>query len=153
MTSERGAQTPETTGSGQDLATLSSRFVALVIDWVACQILVYLLGWFGLGTPDPFGLNLSISALFLVYYSIALTVGTQTLGMAIMRIACVSATTGGRLALWRSILRALLLSIVLPAVTALGHPYRRGLHDLAADSVMLKVAGSDKKAAWEFRSR
>lgn len=151
MTSERGANTPETTGSGQDLATLSSRFVALVIDWVSCQLLVYLLTWLGVWTVDPFGLNLSISVLFLVYYSVALAVSTQTLGMAIMRIACVSATTGGHLVLWRSIVRALLLSIVLPALTALAQTHRRGLHDLAGGSVMLKVGAPSK--TWEAGSR
>ena len=39
MTSERGVKTPETTGSGQDLATLGARFVALFIDWIACTVL------------------------------------------------------------------------------------------------------------------
>nr|BFF24263.1 hypothetical protein GCM10025732_22280 [Glycomyces mayteni] len=79
------------------------------------------------------------SGLFLLYTAVALAVGTQTLGMALMRIACIDAETGGRLPLWRSILRAVLLSLVLPALTAIFHPYNRGLHDLAAGSVVLKV--------------
>ena len=140
MTSDRGANTPETTGSGQDLATLSSRFVAVLIDWIACLVLQYLLIWTGLGTANLFGVNLLVSILFLLYYAVALSFGTQTLGMVAMRITCVSATTGGRLGPWRAIVRAVLLSLLLPALTALAHPYHRGLHDLAAGSVMLKAA-------------
>ena len=56
-----------------------------------------------------------------------------------MRVACVSAATGGRLGPWRAIVRAVLLSLLLPALTALAHPSARGLHDLATSSVMLKA--------------
>jgi uncharacterized RDD family membrane protein YckC len=140
MTSERGAKTPETTGSGQDLATLGARFVALFIDWIACSVLAIVLNWLELVTADPFGQALVRAVLFAVYCTAMLAFGTQTLGMMIMRIACVSAATGGRLGVWRSFVRAILLSLVLPALTALAHPYHRGLHDLAAGSVMLKVA-------------
>ncbi|MEU6249926.1 RDD family protein [Glycomyces sp. NPDC047010] len=139
MTSERGAKTPETTGSGQDLASISLRFLALVIDWVACLILPYLLQWAGLLTPDPFAFNLVIAGLFAVYYTCCMAVGTQSLGMALMKIACVSASDGGRLGLLRALVRAVLLSLVIPALTAVFHPYNRGLHDLAAGSVVLKV--------------
>ncbi|MFB9659446.1 RDD family protein [Glycomyces mayteni] len=139
MTSERGAKTPETTGSGQDLASISLRFLALVIDWVACLLLSYLLQWIGIEAPQVAGADVLPSGLFLLYTAVALAVGTQTLGMALMRIACIDAETGGRLPLWRSILRAVLLSLVLPALTAIFHPYNRGLHDLAAGSVVLKV--------------
>jgi hypothetical protein len=145
MTSERGATTPETAGSGQDLATLSGRFVAVLIDWIACLVLQYLLNGIGLSTADPFGVNLLVSILFLVYYAVSLSFGTQTLGMALMRIACVSAVHGGRIGPLRAVIRAVLLSLVLPAVTALAHPYHRGLHDLAAGSVMLKVTPSPRR--------
>jgi uncharacterized RDD family membrane protein YckC len=138
MTSERGANTPETTG-GQDLATLGARFVALFIDWIACSVLAIGLSWLDLVTPDPFGQALFRAVLFAVYCTAMLAFGTQTLGMMIMRIACVSASAGGRLGVWRSLVRAVLLSLLLPALTALAHPYHRGLHDLAAGSVMLKV--------------
>jgi uncharacterized RDD family membrane protein YckC len=139
MTSERGANTPETTGSGQDLATLGARFVALFIDWIACTVLAIGLSWFDLVTADPFGQALVRAVLFGAYCTAFLAFGTQTLGMWLMRIACVSADHGGRIGLWRSLVRAVLLSIVLPALTALAHPYHRGLHDLAAGSVVLKV--------------
>jgi uncharacterized RDD family membrane protein YckC len=137
MTSERGANTPETTGSGQDLATLGARFVALLIDWILCLVFSYLT--VARITPDPFGVNIAVSLIFLLYYTLCMTFGSQSLGMMAMRIACVSASTGGRLGLVRSFVRALLLSLLLPALTALAHPYHRGLHDLAAGSVMLKV--------------
>ncbi len=137
MTSDRGANTPETTGSGQDLATLSSRFVAVLIDWIACLVFTYLT--VGQITPDPFGVNIAVSLVFLVYYTLCMTFGQRSLGMVAMRITCVSASTGGRLGLWRALVRSLLLSLLLPALTALAHPYHRGLHDLAAGSVMLKV--------------
>lgn len=142
MTSERGANTPQSTGSGQDLATLGSRFVGLFIDWVLCLV-VATVGIGGL-TPDPFGANIGVSLLFLLYYTLCFTFGQQSLGMMAMRIACVSADTGGRLGLWRAFVRSLLLSLLLPALTALAHPYHRGLHDLAAGSVVLKVEPAAK---------
>jgi len=148
MTSERGANTPETTGSGQDLATLGARFVALFIDWVACLVFTYLT--VGQITPDPFGVNVSVSLIFLLYYTLCMTFGQQSLGMMAMRIACVSASRGGRLGLWRAFVRSLLLSLLLPALTALAQPYNRGLHDLAADSVVLKTGGPAK--AWKPRN-
>ena len=139
MTSERGANTPETTGSGQDLATLSGRFVAVLIDWIACLVLLTGLNFLDLLSPDPFFQALFPGLLFAAYYTAALAAGTQTLGMALMRIACVSSAHGGRIGLPRSLVRAVLLSLLVPAVTALAHPYHRGLHDLAAGSVMLKT--------------
>lgn len=139
MTSERGANTSETTGSGQDLAALGSRFVAVLIDWTACLVLAYLLEFTTGFELLVAGANLVTSVLFAVYYTLALAVGTQTLGMALMRIACVSSGHGGRIGFLRALVRAVLLSLLLPALTALAHPYHRGLHDLAAGSVMLKV--------------
>ncbi|RRS02009.1 RDD family protein [Glycomyces terrestris] len=139
MTSERGAKTPETTGTGQDLATVSARFVALVIDWTATVLLAYGLNWAGLLSDDPFVFNLEIALLFLVYYTCCMGLRTQSLGMALMKIACVSTADGGRLGFARAFVRALLLSLLLPALTAFVHPYSRGLHDLAAGSVVLKA--------------
>ncbi|GAA1669345.1 hypothetical protein GCM10009830_13870 [Glycomyces endophyticus] len=144
MTSERGAKAPLSTGSGQDLASISARFVALVIDWVACLLLSYLLQWIGVEAPRVAGADVLPSGLFLLYTAVALTVGSQTLGMAVMKVACVDAGTGGRLPLWRSVVRAILLSLVLPALTAIVHPYSRGLHDLAAGSVVLKAAAAER---------
>lgn len=111
----------------------------MLIDWIACLVLAYLIDWATGVRLELAEVNQAPAGLFLLYYAFSLAVGTQTLGMALMRIACVSASDGGRLPLWRSILRALLLSLVLPALTALFHPYHRGLHDLAADSVMLRT--------------
>jgi hypothetical protein len=140
MTSERGANTPETTGSGQDLATLGARFVALFIDWIACTVAAVGLSWLGLATADPIGQAVLRAVFFAVYCTAMLAFGTQTLGMMAMRIACVSADRGGTIGIVRSLIRAILLSLLLPALTALAHPYHRGLHDLAAGSVMLKAA-------------
>lgn len=139
MTSERGAKSPDTTGSGQDLASLLGRFVAVFIDWFAVTIVAIGLTWVGLATSDPFGQAVLRSLLFAAYYAVALAFGTQTLGMWLMRIACVSADHGGPIGFPGAVLRSVLLSLVLPALTALAHPYHRGLHDLAAGSVMLKV--------------
>jgi uncharacterized RDD family membrane protein YckC len=147
MTSERGANAPESTGAGQDLATLSGRFVAVLIDWIACLVLVTGLNYLDLIGPDPFLQSIVPGLLFAAYYTVALAAGTQSLGMALMRIACVSAAHGGRIGPIRALVRAVLLSLLLPAVTALAHPYHRGLHDLAAGSVMLKTAAPVKQAS------
>lgn len=139
MTSERGAKTPETTGSGQDLATVSARFVALVIDWSATVLVAYLLAWANVFSADPFTFNLEIALLFALYYTVVFSVGAQSLGMLAMKIACVSARDGGRLGFLRALVRAVLLSLLVPALTVFFHPYSRGLHDLAAGSVVLKA--------------
>ncbi|MBO3731245.1 RDD family protein [Glycomyces niveus] len=144
MTSERGANTPQTTGSGQDLATLGARFVALFIDWTACTVFAIILNWLDLATADPFGQALLRAVIFAVYCTALLAFGTQTLGMWLMRIACVSADHGGPIGPLRSLIRAVLLSLLLPALTALAHPYHRGLHDLAAGSVVLKAEPAAK---------
>jgi uncharacterized RDD family membrane protein YckC len=138
MTSERGAN-PSTTTGGQDLAPLSGRFVALIIDWSASLLLAYLLDWTVGFELRVLGVDQTPALLFFVYYLFALTGGTQTLGMAAMRIACVRADTGDRLGFVRSLFRAFLLSLVVPAMTALLNRYHRGLHDYAGGSVMLRV--------------
>jgi uncharacterized RDD family membrane protein YckC len=140
MTSERGANAPESTESGQDLASLLGRFVAVFIDWFACSVFAVALDWFDLATGDPWGQAVLRAAVFAAYYTVALSIGTQTLGMLLMRIACVSAEHGGPIGFPRALVRAVLLSLLLPALTALAHPYHRGLHDLAAGSVVLQVA-------------
>ncbi|THV39481.1 RDD family protein [Glycomyces buryatensis] len=139
MTSETGAAPSGTSPEGQDLASLSGRFVALVVDWVSCLVVTWILGWIGIMTPDPFGINLFIYVLFIFYYTYCMTAGTQSLGMRLMRVACVSAATGGRLGVLRALVRVLLLTLVIPALTSYTDEYRRGLHDKAAGSVMLKV--------------
>ncbi|MCC3762123.1 RDD family protein [Glycomyces sp. TRM65418] len=145
MTSERGANTPGTTGAGQDLASLLGRFVAVFIDWAACTVLAIGLNWLDLVTADPFGQAVLRALLFAAYYAVALAFGTQTLGMRLMRIACVSADHGGPIGFPRALVRAVLLSLLIPALTALVHPYHRGLHDLAAGSVMLQVPAPAEK--------
>ncbi|GAB3650044.1 RDD family protein [Glycomyces tarimensis] len=145
MTSERGGSQAGEATSGQDLAGLGERFTALFIDWVACLVLTYALTWIGVTVPDLGGINVFTGLLFIVYYTVALAAGSQSLGMGIMRIACVSTDTGGSLGLGRSLVRAVLLSIVLPALTALADPFHRGLHDRAAGSVMLKASSAQPR--------
>ena len=143
MTRERGREATATGGGGQDLAPLAQRFAALVIDWIACLVLDYTLARltpFGALTDDPVVDNLAVAGLFILYRTLSLGFGTQTLGMAIMRIACVSARHGGRIGLGRALARSALESIVLPALTALADPYNRGLHDRAGGAVMLKAS-------------
>jgi uncharacterized RDD family membrane protein YckC len=123
---------------GTDLASLGERFAALVIDWVLCLVATYIAGWFGF-TVDPAGVNLLTALLFIAYYVAMLGLGTQTLGMRALRIACISADHGGPVGLGRAFVRALLLSLLVPALTALADPYKRGLHDHASGSVVVKT--------------
>jgi hypothetical protein len=139
MTRERGSGATETDGTGQDLASLGQRFTALFIDWVACLVFTYVLNWMDMISPDPVVQAVAPAAVFIVYRTLALTFGSQSLGMALMRIACVSADHGGRLGFGRALVRTVLLSLLLPALTALADPYHRGLHDRASGSVMLRA--------------
>jgi len=109
-------------------ASIGRRFGALLIDWILCVLIA---GAFGDTRHSPW---LAPSILVLEY---TLFVGffTQTPGMWLTRIRCVSFPDGNAIGAIRALLRGLLLALLIPALImdALG----RGLHDKAAGSIMV----------------
>jgi uncharacterized RDD family membrane protein YckC len=61
----------------------------------------------------------------------------QTPGMRVLGLVCIRLRDGKALGLWRAVLRALLLQLLIPAV--IYDRNGRGLHDRVAGSVVLRV--------------
>ncbi len=112
----------------RDIAPLSRRFGALLVDWLLCLLVA------GIFT-DPRATWWAPLAVLVVEYALFVGLFGQTLGMRLAGIASVSADTGGPIGVPRAFLRGLLLCAVVPALIMDG--YGRGLHDRAAGSVML----------------
>jgi uncharacterized RDD family membrane protein YckC len=119
------------------LATLSRRFGALLLDWIMCLLVA---GWFGRHIGNPW-----TSAVLVVEYAFFVGLFTQTPGMWVARIRCVSITTGGPIGVPRAALRGLLLALVIPALIMDKRTWR-GLHDRAAGSVMVSTQASQSNA-------
>ncbi len=109
-------------------AGLGRRLVAIVIDWVVALLLARLVSGAAYGTGDYALATLAIFALEIILLT-ALT--GSSFGQRVVGIAVVS-ESGGRLALWRIIVRTLLICIVIPALVY--DSQRRGLQDLAVGS-------------------
>ncbi|MFC4336802.1 RDD family protein [Salininema proteolyticum] len=133
--------------SSTPLASVSARFVHVVIDWLLCLVPIKILQYTGALDVLP---NISLggvtagpsaytAVLFWIYTAVMLTASTRTFGMKWMGIECISAEDSRPIGFGRALLRAILTSLVLPAVPALFDQYGRGLHDRAAGSVMVQA--------------
>jgi uncharacterized RDD family membrane protein YckC len=110
---------------------LPRRVAAIVIDWLLSVLVASLLQD---ALPLAFGAPL---VLFLQYTFFTGLFG-QTPGMRLLRIAVVDVADGAPIGLGRAALRAFLLCLFVPAVVY-GED-RRGLHDKAARSVVVRAA-------------
>jgi uncharacterized RDD family membrane protein YckC len=109
-------------------ASLGRRFGALVIDWLLC---VGVSLFFAPMTRVGF---IPVGILVLEY-TFFIGLFTQTPGMRLLGLKCVSFATGGRLGIPRAFVRGVLLALVLPPI--LMDSQQRGLHDRLAGSVMV----------------
>ncbi|MFF3868517.1 RDD family protein [Micromonospora sp. NPDC001898] len=107
--------------------TLGRRFGALVIDWVLCLLVSNFFA-------DPVRDGWAPVVVLIVEYALFLGLFTQTPGMYITRIRCLSWADGGRIGLARALLRGVLLALLVPALIMDEH--RRGLHDRLTGSVI-----------------
>jgi len=120
--------------SGLQVARLGRRVLALFIDWFASLLLVRLLF-----SQLPYGSLESTSATLAVFaaevivltWLIGCSFGQRIMGIRVVR------TDGGRLDLWRVVLRTLLICLVIPAVVY--DADGRGLHDRAVGSIAIRV--------------
>lgn len=111
-------------------ATFGERFLALLVDWVLCLLLAVAI------MPEPYG-NLWTSVFLVAEYGIFIGFFAQTPGMRVAKIRCVHVTDGGRIGLWRALVRGALVAVVIPALI-MDKETKRGLHDRAADSIMVR---------------
>jgi uncharacterized RDD family membrane protein YckC len=114
--------------SGFQLATLGRRFGALLVDWLisvlACTPFV-----------DPRGSGWPPVAALILINTVGIGLFARTPGMAITGLRCISFTHGGPIGAPRALLRGFLLALLIPA--AVMDDLRRGLHDKAADSIVV----------------
>ena len=110
----------------RSIARYGRRLAAVAIDWgLAVLIAVAFFDYDALVLQGLFVL-LQIVPLVLVNASI----GHLVLGMRLQRIE------GGRLGVWRPIVRSLLLGLVIPALIVDND--QRGLHDRAVRTILLR---------------
>ena len=110
-------------------ATIGRRFGALVVDWLLCLLVASLIG-------DPRRVWWPPLLVLILEYGFFIGLFTQTPGMAVVGIRCVSAADGGRIGVPRAALRGLLLALVIPAIVMDAH--QRGWHDRAAGSIITR---------------
>jgi uncharacterized RDD family membrane protein YckC len=108
--------------------SLARRFVALLIDWILCLLISAIFG-------DPRGHSWIPLVVLVVEYAFFIGIFTQTPGMFLRGLRCVSVTTGGPIGIPRAALRGILLCLLIPAVIMDGQ--RRGLHDRWTGSVVV----------------
>ena len=110
-------------------APFGRRFGALLIDWVLCLAM-------STGFADPRQVAWPPVLVLIALNTICIGLFGQTPGMAVTRLRCVSMADGGAIGLARGLLRAVLLALLIPAVIM--DADRRGLHDRAANSVVIQ---------------
>lgn len=114
------------------IARPGRRLGALAVDWALCMLIAY-----GL-IADGYSQATGNWALLILFVTSALTVGTvgATPGKLLFRLRVVSAA-GGRLAVWRAPVRALLVCLAVPAL--IWDRDGRGLHDRLSGAVQVRV--------------
>ena len=110
-------------------APFGRRFGALFIDWVLCLAVATFYA-------DPRRVAWPPVLVLIVLNTVCIGLFGQTPGMAITRLRCVSLADGGAIGLARAFVRAILLALLVPAVIM--DADRRGLHDRAANSVVIQ---------------
>lgn len=115
------------------LASWRARVAAIILDWAACMAIS--VGLFGSAVLTQSGWQAwMILATFFVQSTVLVTLASGSFGQLICRIAVVrlDAKPPG---IARAALRAALVSLALPALII--GPHRRGLQDLAANTVVV----------------
>ena len=121
-------------GSREQRAWFGRRVVAFLLDWFA-SVLVALLIFpqFGYGTNESMLATLLIftAEVIVLTWSTGASFGQRIVGLRVISI------DGGRLPLWRVVIRTALILLVIPAVVY--DAQGRGLHDRVAASVVVRV--------------
>ncbi|MBC7723748.1 MAG: RDD family protein [Burkholderiaceae bacterium] len=111
----------------RSIARPGRRFAALCIDWgIAYGVSYFFFGNEGLATSLIFAVFQTVMILF-----VSGGIGHLLLGMRVVP------ATGGRVGLWRPIVRSVLLTLVIPA--AIWDKDQRGMHDRLAGTILVRV--------------
>ena len=118
-------------------AWFGRRVVAFLVDWFA-SVLVALLAF----PQFPYGSNgsmLATLAVFVVEITVLTWLTGASFGQRLVRLRVVS-IDGGRVPLWRVLVRTLLICLVIPAVVY--DDDGRGVHDRLAHTRVVRVGVS-----------
>ena len=116
-----------------EVAGLGRRVAAIALDWFASILLSRVIfGQLTYGSPESsFAiLMIFIAEVVIFTWLMSASFGQRLLGVSVVRM------DGGRLALWRVVVRTLLICLIIPAVVY--DNTGRGLHDRAVGSVALR---------------
>jgi uncharacterized RDD family membrane protein YckC len=116
------------------LARLGRRLVAILLDWLVCNVIAvgfmhYRLGEGGLGPFKPLAVFVVMN--LLLVGTLGSTIGHRLLGLRVVRLGGASA---GALP---AVIRTILLAVVIPAV--IWDRDTRGLHDKLAGTVLVRI--------------
>jgi uncharacterized RDD family membrane protein YckC len=111
------------------LATFSSRIGAFLVDAVAAALVA------GLFTAPSLPGNWSLLSFGLITVGTLVAFG-QTPGMRLLGLRLAHPRPGERLALWRAVVRTLLLLLLVPALVV--DADGRGLHDRLTDTAVVR---------------
>ncbi len=122
------------------VAPMGRRLVALVVDWVLCELIASLITGHSLakGASDPtyFSTQFWTLAIFSVYVWVFTAISGLTLGKRLLGIRVIR-TNGSRPGFPWALLRTFLLLCVVPPL--LSDRDLRGLHDRAADTIVVRI--------------
>lgn len=119
---------------GEPRAWIGRRILALIIDWLASLAVAQLLfPQFGYGSDNAGFATLGV---FAVEVSLLTWLTGASFGQRIVGLRVVS-IDGGRLPLWRAVLRTILVCLVIPAVVY--DNQGRGVHDRVAGTYVARV--------------
>jgi uncharacterized RDD family membrane protein YckC len=120
------------------VAPMGRRLIALLVDWLLCYLIASSIVGHGVAAVDKHYTDAQLLTLLLfaveVYLLTAisgLTVGKRLLGIRVIRV------DGSRPGFGWAALRTLLLLFVVPA--CLTDRDQRGLHDRAADTIVVRL--------------
>jgi uncharacterized RDD family membrane protein YckC len=119
------------TGTGA-VAGIGRRCAALLIDWLLCLLIAR--GFLGPEALQPNG-SLSVVGVLVVVNLLLVGTAGATAGQRMFGIQ-VERLDGSRPGLLKALIRAVLLGLAVPAITALWESDRRGLHDLASGTLV-----------------
>ena len=121
---------PET-GPGS-LAGPGRRLASLLIDWLFCLLIAR--GFIGPEALQPNG-SLSVVGVLVVVNLLLVGTAGATVGQRLVGVQ-VERVDGGRPGLGRALIRAVLLGLALPALTLIWEKDRRGLQDVASQTLV-----------------
>ena len=119
-----------------ETASWARRVLALLIDWLACTLVVQLAIAIGIVENNPFALY--TMALFILESAVFTALVGGSFGKLATRLRVVRADGSGRpIDLLRSLIRVVLICLVIPPLVF--RPDGRGLHDMVTGSMTVPL--------------